>query len=712
MAKKAAKQPVQNLTLAGLRLRVGVGEQFRVLAFAPPGFDLGPDVAGGARWDRTPALVETRGRERLGHYGARSIHAQPGMALKLKALRREGGATGAIVAELADPESGLVVLARYQAVGVKGTLRMTLEARNPGREPIVLEQLMPCMPGLGRTSHADWGATTRIHVAANTWFGEAQWSVFTPSQLGIADTRPPFGDSLGAAAWRTVGTWNTTNHLPMGVLEDLDTGLSWFWQLETSGSWQMEVARIGEAFYVAAGGPSARYGDWYVTLKPGESYTSAPLAIGCVAGGFEAAIAALQAYRRKACHVDSRPDRGLPVFFNDYMNTLNGNPTIENEPPLIDAAAAAGADYYVIDAGWFDPKAKTWGFGLGDWEESPDRFGEAGLRGLCDYIRSKGMTPGLWAEIECVTDKAKVSKKPDSWFVCARGHRVASGGRMFLNFANPQVRQYAHDVLDRLRRDYGIGYLKLDYNADSGVGDDQATPSLGAGQVANTRGFYRWLEELHERHPDLIVENCGSGGMRFDYGLLSRTQVQSTSDQQDHKRYPSIMAGVLAAGLPEQMCIWSYPQPSFGDEEICLNLVTPMLARWHLSGHLDQMSPRQLGFVREAVSTWKARVRKHIPKMVPFWPTPLRHLHEQDAWLAAGLRDAAGRHAFVSVFRLDSAERRVTLPLESLSLAGAEARVLFPTTLGGSVKLDRRKRTLTAELPKPYSARLVEIAAR
>ena len=614
------------------------------------------------------------------------------------------------MAELFDEASGLEATLRYQAfAGAKGALRVSLEVRNAGPAPVTVEQLLICLSGLGQSDNRRWADTTTIHYAHNTWFAEAQWCLRRPSELGIADALPPFGDTLGAATWRNAGTWTTCNHLPMGVLEDHASGLSWFWQIEQSGSWQMEVGRLGDAFYIAAGGPSARYSDWYVTLAPGESYQAAPVGFGCAVGGFEQAIAALQTYRRKACLPASRADEHLPVFFNDYMNCLNGNPTAENEPPLIRAAAVGGAEYYVIDAGWFDPKDKTWGFGMGDWLPSADRFGPAGLAGLCDLIRSHGMKPGLWCEIECVTEAAQAAKRPDSWFLCAHGHRVVSGGRMFFNFANPEVRSYCHAVMDRLCRDFGMAYLKLDYNADAGLGDNQASPSLGAGQVASTRGFYQWLDELRANHPDLIVENCGSGGMRLEYGQLSHTHVQSTSDQQDWRLYPSILAGVLAGGLPEQMCVWSYPQGEDDDETLCFKLVTPMLARWHLAGRLDNLSPAGLAVVRQATDLWKRRVRRRIPAMTPFWPLPWRHVGDQDAWLAAGLRDPKGRRAFVSVFRLDSAKKSATLNLASLDLTGSSARILFPTGLGGACRLDRRAKTLTVSLPKRYSARFIEI---
>ena len=45
--------------------------------------------------------------------------------------------------------------------------------------------------------------------------------------------------------------------------------------------------------------------------------------------------------------------------------------------------------------------------------------------------------------------------------------------------------------------------------------------------------YYAFIDELTEKYPDLIIENCPSGAMRCDHGTLKRFHFQSISDQ-DH----------------------------------------------------------------------------------------------------------------------------------------------------------------------------------
>jgi alpha-galactosidase len=128
------------------------------------------------------------------------------------------------------------------------------------------------------------------------------------------------------------------------------TGRTIAWQVEHNGGWLWEVGERRQGLYVAAFGPTDIAHQWRRTLAPGDSFTSVPVGVAISDSALEGAIAQLTKYRRatRRPHHDSDT---LPVIYNDYMNTLDGNPTAERLVPLIDAAAAAvGAEYFVIDA--------------------------------------------------------------------------------------------------------------------------------------------------------------------------------------------------------------------------------------------------------------------------------------------------------------------------------------------------------------------------
>jgi alpha-galactosidase len=81
------------------------------------------------------------------------------------------------------------------------------------------------------------------------------------------------------------------------------------------------------------------------------------------------------------------------------------------------------------------------------------------------------------------------------------------------------------------------------------------------------------------RHPGLVLENCGGGGMRSEFAMLATLQLQSTSDQQDPLLYPAIAVRPLAHILPEQAGNWAYPQPDMTDEEIIFAMAAGLAGR-------------------------------------------------------------------------------------------------------------------------------------
>jgi alpha-galactosidase len=85
------------------------------------------------------------------------------------------------------------------------------------------------------------------------------------------------------------------------------------------------------------------------------------------------------------------------------------------------------------------------------------------------------------------------------------------------------------------------------------------TESFGQGLLEHNRAHLGWLDSILKRYPDLLIENCGSGGGRMDYAMLSRLQLQSMTDQEDYLKLPAILVGASAAVLPEQLAIWFIP---------------------------------------------------------------------------------------------------------------------------------------------------------
>jgi alpha-galactosidase len=88
------------------------------------------------------------------------------------------------------------------------------------------------------------------------------------------------------------------------------------------------------------------------------------------------------------------------------------------------------------------------------------------------------------------------------------------------------------DEMIRVVREYGVDWFKWDYNIGYGRGCDASDHGHQAtdGHYAHTHGLYQVLGELRTSCPDLVIENCASGGHRVDLGTLRYTHTNWVSD--------------------------------------------------------------------------------------------------------------------------------------------------------------------------------------
>ena len=530
---------------------------------------------------------------------------------------------------------------------------------------------------------------------------ELSWQDMTLEEAGFADTQPAMCRRTSRALEITnTGNWSAKRFLPMGYIENRAAHTSLYWQIEHNGSWHYEIGDMHEHFYLSVSGPTEKESHWSMDLKPGESFESVPVAVGAGRDDFAGAMGDLTTYRR-LIRRPNRDDEKLPVIFNDYMNCLYGDPTTEKEIPMIDAAAECGCEYYVIDAGWYAPG--EWWSGVGEWKESRERFPE-GIRQLSDYIRSKGMIPGLWLELEVMGIDCPVAKEvPDDWFFVRHGRRVFDRSRYQLDFRNPDVREYADGIIRRLVEEYGAGYIKMDYNIEPGFGTELYADSPGQGLLDHERAFLAWVDRIYEKYPDLVIENCSSGGLRMDYALLSRHSIQSVSDQENFLHFATIAANAVTGVTPEQAAVWSYPLFDADEEAVIFNMANAMLLRIHQSGHLIRLSGRRRELVEEGIRVYKT-IRDEIRWGLPIWPLGLAG--NTDKWLAAGLR--CGDHAYLAVWKRWDGKDDMRISLgRSLGLSAGQkikAECIYPAC---ACQTDGQDLVLCFQ--GPYMARLFQV---
>ena len=553
----------------------------------------------------------------------------------------------------------------------------------------------------------DWAVTVDdldLAHAANDWLAESRWRTDPVRAIGLArvDTTLHGNPPRSRIAVTNRGSWSTGEQLPTGVLLARDGSSSLAWQIEHNGPWLYELGETVHAAYLLLSGPTDQEHQWSVPVTRGRPFRSVTASVGVADGGLDAAMAVLTDQRR-AIRMPRDIDRTLPVVFNDYMNTLMGDPTTAKLLPLVDAAAEVGADVFCIDAGWY--AEGHWWDTVGEWRPSASRFPN-GIDEVIDHIRSKGMTAGLWLEPEVVGVRSPLARTlPDDAFFSRHGTRVAEHGRHLLDLRSPAAVAHLDEVVDRLVGDHGVGFFKMDCNTMTGPGTDSRDDAAGAGLLEHNRALLAWLDAVQARHPTLLIESCASGAMRMDYAMLQRLHLQSTSDQQDPLQYASIAASAPASILPEQAGNWAYPERGMPRERLVLSLVNGVLGRMYLSGYLNRMTDAQLATIREAIAAQR-EVLAVIERTHPVWPLGLPGW--DDPWVALGL--ASDEALDLAVWRLGGAAS-AELPLPRFRGRDLDVAPLFPRDSGAwSWHWDRTAGVLSASAdPTVPSARVVRI---
>lgn len=262
-----------------------------------------------------------------------------------------------------------------------------------------------------------------------------------------------------------------------------------------------------------------------VRLAAGETYTS-PWIFGSYGIGLDSASARFHNHVRATSRASRRPRPATlnvweAVYFEQDHDVIAA---------LAEQAADLGIERFVLDDGWFlgrkDDRA-----GLGDWSPDPGAWPD-GLRPLADRVRELGMEFGLWVEPEMINEDSDLARAHPDWILRARPDLPPLFRfQQVLDLTNPDAYAHILGVLDGLVGDIGVAYLKWDHNRDL---IEAGHPGTGTAAVhEQTLALYRLIDELRERHPDLEIESCASGGGRVDLGILERTDRVHPSDSHD-----------------------------------------------------------------------------------------------------------------------------------------------------------------------------------
>lgn len=550
--------------------------------------------------------------------------------------------------------------ATYVANGDTGVVTRQLTFTNRGKTTLAMEQprslawLLPPADYTLSYLHGGWGEERQLATER------------------IGDGTRAFVNTTGRS---------TNGGSPWFCVRDENRGLRYAAQLAYSGNWEMSFEHYTERRQIPLGeqdlwielGMRFDFG-MAAPLAPGKSFALPAVAFTASDGDLDAIANQMHRYQRRYVMPKSPANIPLVTQLNTFV-ALGRSPYIEDLKRYVDHAADLGLECMGTDACWIvkNDKGNTL---YGDWREDPVGFPN-GIEELANYVHAKGLKFSVWLEPETVSRFAPMALKHPEWILRHNGEPMfGTLDRVFIDFRRDDVRAWMRSVVDRLVRDVGVDWLKLDYNADVGEAFDPSGEGERTGTVLHDHleALYAWIDDIRHAYPNLIIENCSSGALRFDLALLARTHFSWRSDITLPRSSMQLTYGATIEFPAEASYHWMAGETQKG----AFDPATPrgwwdfmfradMNGLFGIAGRIDDWTPEMRQCARENVRLYK-RIRTVIQGADIYHLTPPPAAGEHPTgWMTLQYATPDTSRAVVMAYRLADSEPRQTYRLRGLS---------------------------------------------
>ena len=469
----------------------------------------------GGRFDLYPAYGENTPAEAA--FSCRHADGNPTTALEITGSTQTADLT---TIHMKDPKYALTVDMFYRTRTGSDIIECWTEIHNQERGTVTLTQFASAVLPI-RRGHV-WQSSLY-----GTWADEAQ----------VHEEELIAGESV---IRNNDGTRNAhTSHAE--VMFSLDgrpqelTGTTIGAALVYSGNYKLKTITDDTEYHYYIAGINEENSEYH--LRRGESFTTPALALTLSHDGMSGVSRNFHSWGRK--YMLNNGDQDRMILLNSWEGVYF-DINQERMDQMMADIADMGGELFVMDDGWFGTKYKRNkdNAALGDWDVDTTKL-PGGIEGLIASAKKHGIKFGIWLEPEMTNTQSVLYEKHPDWVLRSmnRDLKPGRGGtQLVLDLCNPRVQDFVFDVVDRLMTRYpDIAYIKWDANMP--VQDAGSSYLSAADQthvyIAYHRGLENVLSRLRQKYPDLVIQDCASGGGRVNYGTLRWFDEYWTSDNTD-----------------------------------------------------------------------------------------------------------------------------------------------------------------------------------
>ncbi len=355
------------------------------------------------------------------------------------------------------------------------------------------------------------------------------------------------------------------------------------------------------------------------------------------------------------------PMKLMPVAASVH-GQIGFNDTTEEKLKLLATDIAAlklPLDTFWLDAGWNEG-----GFPLGQGNPNADskRFPH-GLKPIGKELAKTEMRFLAWFEPERVMRGTWLDKEHPEWLLFPSQtptelRYMENDGFRLLNLGNAKARRWILNSISEQIQKADVSVYRQDFNAYPAFfwHTNEPPDEVGLREIRYISGLYDLLDKLAQQHPDLILDNCASGGRRLDFEMMRRCVVLWRSDNcWDDKSYPR-----NAQAMTHGLSLWL---PLHGLGAHTTNAVS-------LRSGMGTCGSFPINFQDPAAVTALRKHLKQYLKVRPlfaadFYPLTTWSNHPT-GWLAFQFHDAEKNEGIVQAFCGAGTAQSYTLKLQAL----------------------------------------------
>ncbi len=198
-------------------------------------------------------------------------------------------------------------------------------------------------------------------------------------------------------------------------------------------------------------------------------------------------------------------------------------------------------DVFWLDAGWHTgasdyQEGKNWASTTGNWTVDRERFPD-GMKPVSDAAHAAGAKFMLCFEPERVVKGTQWAVEHKEWMLdCPQPAGSEEADWLLFDLGNDEACDWLCKYYGDFLEENGVDWYRQDCNIKPAPywAHNDEPGRKGIKEIRHVENLYRFWDYLLDRFPEMVIDNCASGGKRLDWETISRSVPLWRSDYYHH----------------------------------------------------------------------------------------------------------------------------------------------------------------------------------